>query len=186
MIIGFTERSQTVSEGEIEGVDSFPVSIGVSNVRTAERVHTMTFRYQESSSTATVEPLAQQTSSNFDALFGSRDQPTDPIQVTFDLEPEEDSIQPLTAQIINDFIAEPDECFNIRIFPVDVAGRRELFSCNEDDSGETSFFCEYTVCITNDDGKASLCFLTTKVMCFFSVLFRAICCCVCGDILHCG
>ena len=162
MIIGFTERNQTLSEGEIEDVDSFPFFIGVSNVRTAERVHIMTFRYQESSSTATVEPLTQPNISNVDALFGSRDLPLDPIQVMFDLEPEEDSIQSLTVQIINDFVAEPDECFNIRIFPVDVAGRRELFSCNEDDSGETSFFCEHTVCIEDDDGKASLCFLPQK------------------------
>ena len=153
MVIGFNDRSQTVSEGEIPNVDTFPLFLGVSNIRTAERLHIMTFRYQEASSTAIVEPLIAQINPDFDALFGSRDLPTDPIEVTIDLEAGEDTLPPLRVQIRNDFVAEPDECFSIRILPVDVMGRRELFTCNEDDTGATSFFCEHTVCITNDDGN---------------------------------
>ena len=153
MVIGFNIRSQTVSEGEIPNVDRFPVLLGVSNIRTAERLHIMTFRYQEASSTAIVEPLGSLSIRQFDALFGSRGSSTDPIEETFILLPGEDTLPLLTAQIINDFVPETDECFTIRILPVDVMGRRELFTCNEDNTGATSFFCEHTVCITNDDGN---------------------------------
>ena len=153
MVIGFNERSQTVSEGEIPTVDIFFILLDVSNIRTAERVHTMTFRYQEASSTAIVEPVIDQINPNFDALFGSRGLPTDPIEETIDLEPGEDTLPPRRVQIRNDFVPEPNECFSIRIFTVDVIGRRELFTCNEDNTGATSFFCEHTVCIIDDDGK---------------------------------
>ena len=57
------------------------------------------------------------------------------------------------ALIRNDIIPEEIECYTIRIFPVDVPGRCELFTCNEDNAGADSYFCEHTICIEDDDGK---------------------------------
>ena len=183
MVIGFNERSQTVSEGQIPNVDAFFIFLDVSNIRTAERLHTMTFRYQEASSTATVEQLGSQSNKKFDALFGSRDSSTDPIEETFILQPGEDTLPPLTVQIINDFVPEPDECFTICILPVDVERRRELFTCNEDNTGGTSFFCEHTVWIIDDDGKTLL--LCDLLCSSLLLLFRPVCCCICGHNVHC-
>ena len=157
MVIGFTERSQTVSEGQEPGL-VFQLMLGVSTLRTAERLHSMVFRYQPSSSSAIVEPLIEQLNLNYDALFGSRSGPTDPIQEGRDLEWGASDIQPLFTLIRDDVIVEPDECYVIRIFPADIEGRRELFTCNEDSSGATSFFCEHTICIEDDDGKNPLVF----------------------------
>ena len=57
------------------------------------------------------------------------------------------------AFIRDDRRPEDRECFTIRIFIVDVPGRRELFTCNEDDSGADNYFCQTEICIEDDDGK---------------------------------
>ena len=57
-----------------------------------------------------------------------------------------------TCNIRNDFEPEDEECFSIRIIPVHILGRFELFSCNEDDSDASNYFCETTICIEDDDG----------------------------------
>ena len=170
MVIGFTEKSQTVSEGQEPGL-VFQLMLSVSTLRTAERLHLMIFRYQPSSSSAIVEPLIEQLDLNYDALFGSRRGPTDPIQEGRDLEQGASDIQPLLTLIRDDVIVEPDECYVIRIFPMDIEGHRELFTCNEDNSGATSFFCEHTICIEDDDGKNPLVF---RLLCFSYVHYRAI------------
>ena len=74
----------------------------------------------------------------------------------FVLEALEDTIPPLTAFIRDDLRPENEECFTIRILPVDVLGRRELFSCNDDDSGADNYFCEHTICIEDDDGRFAI------------------------------
>ena len=61
-------------------------------------------------------------------------------------------IFPLVA-IRNDFIPEEKECFTIRIIQVDVPGRKELFTCKEDNAGADSYFCDHTICIEDDDGR---------------------------------
>ena len=71
----------------------------------------------------------------------------------FVLEALEDTIPPLTTFIRDDRRPEDEECFTISIVPVDVLGRRELFACNEDDSGEGNYFCQHTICIMDDDGR---------------------------------
>ena len=154
MIIGFTERSQTVSEGMTDpGFDVFVLPIEVSTLRTAEREYPMNFRVQEAGSPAMVEPIGRMVDPLYDATFGSRDSIDGPIEVFFVLETLNDVIPPLTVFIKNDRRPEDDECFTIRLFPLDVAGRRELFSCNEDFSGEDNFFCQTEICIDDDDGE---------------------------------
>ena len=113
----------------------------------------MGFRLLESSTNATVETLTA-ASNMFDATFGFRVNLDGPIDEYRDLLPGERTISPLLLTVIgNDFVPEEIECYTIRIFPVDVPGRRELFTCNEDNAGADSYFCEHTICIEDDDGK---------------------------------
>ena len=153
MVIGFTQRIQTVCENEaLPGEDFIPIEIGVATLRTAEREHPMVFRLQ-SGGTANVEPRGSLENPLLDALFGTRDELDDSIQEEFDLEHLVAVIPSRRAYIRNDLRPEHEECFTIRIFPVDVPGRRELFDCNEDEEGATNFFCETTICICDDDGR---------------------------------
>ena len=152
MIIGFTKRIKTVSEGEVPGVDLFEVEVNVASLRTAEREHPMVFRLKESSTNATIETFGA-SSPVFDATFGLRVSPDGPIQESRDLIPGLLTVIPLITAIRNDFVPEDRECFSLRIFPVDVAGRREQFECNEDGIGADNYFCEHTICIEDDDGQ---------------------------------
>ena len=155
MIIGFTERMRTISEAEDPTMELFQIRIALATLRTAEREHAMTIRVQESSSTAIVEPLLSQTDPDFDAIFGNRDNPGQPIREAVVVQAEQSTIPSLISFIRNDFVPEDDECFTIRIFPDDVPGRRELFMCNEDSAGADNYFCQHTICIIDDDGEPS-------------------------------
>ena len=154
MIIGFTQRTQRVSESmALPGEESFPLPIHVATLRTAEREYSMIFRLQVSSSSAIVEPIGGVVNPLYDARFGSRDTIDDPIEVFFVLEALEDTISPLTAFIRNDLRPEYEECFTIRILPRDVHGHHVYSDCNEDDYCADNYFCEHTICIENDDGR---------------------------------
>ncbi|CAI8050963.1 Extracellular matrix protein 3, partial [Geodia barretti] len=160
MIIGFAIKSQTISENEVPGMDIFPLLIEVGTLRTAEREHRIIFRHKESSSTATVEPLASY--AKYDAIFGTREQPGDPLTEKFDLLPEHDT--PLLSTFIrNDLHREEDECYTIQILPVDIPGRRELFKCN-DSADADNYFCEHTICIVDDDELFVVAFERTTYM----------------------
>ena len=154
MIIGFNERIKTVSEGDVQGVDTFQVKVNVASQRTAEREHPMVFRLQESSTNATIETLLA-SSPFFDTTFGVRDSLGGPIEELRHLEPGLLTVVPtLVTAIRNDFVPEDRECFTLRIFHVHVPGRRELFRCNEDGVGADNYFCEHTTCIEDDDGES--------------------------------
>ena len=135
------------------GADNFPIQINLATLRTAEREHPMNFRLQVSSSTAIVEPITQVSNPLYDAVFGTRNNVGEPIQVFFVLEALIDTLPPRTAFIRDDLRPEYEECFTIRVSPVDVPGRRELFTCNEDGFNATNYFCEAEICIEDDDGK---------------------------------
>ena len=153
MVIGFTERSQTVSESMAPpGEDTFHLLLPLATLRRAERDHPMNFR-QVSISSAIVEPIGGVVNQLYDAVFGSRDNTDGPIYEFFVFEAIEDTIPPLTAFIRNDRRPEDEECFTIRIFPGDVDGRQELFICGEEDYGADNFFCQHTICIEDDDGR---------------------------------
>ena len=151
MIIGFSERRSTVSEGNAE--EHFRVPIGMATLKTAEREHPMNIRLQVSSSTAIVEPVGAVVNQLYDATFGSRDNIHDPIEEFFVLDALDDTIPPLTASIRNDLRLEDEECFTLSVLPVDVSGRRELFICNEDDVGAINYFCQTEICIEDDHGR---------------------------------
>ena len=151
MIIGFTERIHYVSEDEVPGEEFFVHITNVTSVRTAERVHRMVVRLQETSSNATVDTLIS-SSSVFDASFGIRQGPNGAIEERRELAPGSLTLHPpLQTRIRNDFRPEDRECFTIRIVPVDFPDRRERFTCNEDGEGADNHFCEHTICIEDDD-----------------------------------
>ena len=153
MIFGFNIRRQTVKENAQPGEDIFLLPIPLDTLRTAEREHPMIFRLQEASSSAIVEPIGDVVNPLYDVIFGTRNNIGDPIEEFFILDALEATIPSLTTFIRNDLRPEDEECFTIRVFPVDVPGRRELFTCNEDDSGEDNYFCQHTICIEDDDGR---------------------------------
>ena len=160
MIIGFTHRVQTVSESLVPpGADLVTVTIAVSVSRRAQIEHPMVFRYEESTSTAVVVPANDVSNPLFDAVFGVRVSPDDPIEEQYNLQSGEIEIPPLRVSIRNEFNIEEEECFTINILPIDVPGRTQLFSCNEDSIGATNYFCKHTICITDDDGE----FFETKI-----------------------
>ena len=180
IIIGFTTSTVYVPENNTyPGLDVWLLPIEVATVRTAEREHPMIFRVQGASSSAIVEPLGDVVNLLYDATFGSRHNIGDPIEEFFVLEALEDTISPLTTFIRNDIRPEDQECFTIRIIPVDVAGRRDLFFCNEDHYGEDNYFCQHTICIEDDDGRFAIFDYIHSSLCC-----RAICCCICGDNIH--
>ena len=156
MIIGFTERIRTVREDDAPpGFYLFHLVINVSSVRTAEREHPMLFRLLEASTNATVESLTS-LSNTFDANFGLRENPDYPLEETRDLLLGERTLpnnRLLVTTIRNDFVPEELECYSIGILPIDVPGRRELFTCNEDSAMADNYFCEHTICIIGDDGE---------------------------------
>ena len=152
MAIGFTQRIRTVSKGAVPGVDFFQLQINVSSLRPAETRHPMEFHIMESRTNATVETLTA-ASNVFDAAFGHRDKPNDHLHEHRDLPLGERTVSPLQIAIRNDLISEETECFTIGIFPVDVPGRKELFTCYEDSAGADSYFCDHTICIEDDDGR---------------------------------
>ena len=152
IMIGFSQRTQTVSEADVSsGQDFMRFVIPVAVSGTSEMEQRAIFRV--TSRTATVEPLFF-TDPMLDAIFGVRDNPEDPIQVERILHPGESAFSlPLTASIRNDFLIEDEECFTIRILSRDVPGRAG-FTCNSG-SGATNFFCDHTICIQDDDGECS-------------------------------
>ena len=164
MLIGFTQRVRTVSESDVkEGQELFPIDIDVATLRPADREYKMIFRLLPGG-TAIVEPGNNVQDVSFDTLFGIKVEPNGPIQEEFDLKPQVATIPPLPVEIRDDLRPEDEECFTIRIFPVDVPGRHELFDCNEDDSDATNYFCETTICILDNDGGCSRMFLPSEFL----------------------
>ena len=142
----------TVSEGAGLPEDTFDISIGVDTLRISEKEIPIVFILHDDRSTAAVSPY-NNISPQSDALFGSRNELVDPVIEYYDLIPNE-QIPPIMATVIDDFRIEPIECFIIRINFRHFDGQREpLATCNDDG---TSFFCEHTVCIEDDDGKILL------------------------------
>ena len=146
MIIGFTERRRTVLEGDaLLGLDTFVLPMPLATLRTAERKHPMSIRLFGSS--ANVEPIGGVVNRFYDATFGTRDNTDESIENFFVLDALDDTITSVATVIRDDLRPEDEECFTLRVLPVDVPGRRELFTCNEDDSGANNYFCQTEICI---------------------------------------
>ena len=151
MIIGFTQRRQTVSESDVLPGDDFAqLQIDVATLRQSEREYGMLYRLL-SIGTATVVAFNDLGFVNEDARFGFSD--GDSIEQLDILQPGQSVITPLITDIRNDFKAEEEECYSIQISPVDTPGFIVLFTCNDDSTNPTNYFCRHTICIEDDDGK---------------------------------
>ena len=153
MIIVFTQRRQSVSESDVlPGDDFVQLQIDVASLRMSEREYKIMYQLLSIGfGTATVVGFNDIGLVNEDARFGFSD--GDSIEQLDILPPGQSVITPLITDIRNDFIIEEEECFSIQISPVDILGFRELFSCNDDSTNSTNYFCQHTICIEDDDGK---------------------------------
>ena len=152
MVIGFSERIQSVSESEVQPEGFIPITINVSTLRVSESSHPLVIRYQMIDSVAIVETLINSKDVEFDALYGIYDSGSS-IEEYSDIVPGQTSTS-LHVMVYNDLIPEEEECFTLRILPVDVPGARTHFTCTEGNPDDlSSFFCEHTICIEDDDGK---------------------------------
>ena len=147
ILIGFTERIQTVSEGEAQPEEFISITVNVSTNRISEVNYTVYFRYQNVISSAIVEPLSSN-DSEYDVLFGEQLDSNGQIQELQEIRPGQNSAS-IQLLILNDLLPEEEECFTLRI-QADDPSLRSLPKCN--DQGD-SFFCEHTICIIDDDGK---------------------------------
>ena len=149
IIIGFSTNITTRSE------TSETISLEIHSNIISELDYVIRFRHIQgrNPTDATVETadiLDPIFHSNFDARFGDRtnpNNPLDPLETTRIL-PKGFLVPyvPLTTLILADVRPEEDECYTINIF----AERDDSRSrCNDypDD-----FFCDRTVCILDDDG----------------------------------
>ena len=142
-MIGFTQRVQTVSENAaLPGHDTFQLYIDVTAGRMADREYSIIFILDQNT-TAVVESLGPVFRADFDALFGVRVDPLEPLTEERILH-EGDTI----VNIRNDFLIEEEECFTINIFPFDF-NFLETFMCNDE---AESLFCSHTICIEDNDG----------------------------------
>ena len=143
MVVGFTDRFQTISESIFPDQDEeqFDITITISSKRVSEQEYRMQFSLQPGLTNATVVPLISSTP-NFDVRFGAQES---------DLVPGSRSIT-ITAEVKDDLRPEDKECFTVLIETIDTA-LRATFSCISDgDTSEQSYFCLHTVCIVDDDG----------------------------------
>lgn len=155
MFVGFTERRTNISERTDVPVDVYRIAIEVSTERTSELIHTSTIYVVESKSTATVESSSSQSLFIFDAVFGTRVVPGDPLQEVHLLRSGMRRYQKdVHLFIINDFLPEHEECFTLSISTRNDFGQEAL--CNaDDDSSASSYFCEHTICIEDDDNDGT-------------------------------
>ena len=154
MVIGFTQRSQTVSEGIPLIGENSRIIADVASIRTSEREYILTIQHLEHRSLALVSSFSQPVVDS-DALFGFPQDPSDPLQHTFLLTPGRSELRP-SATIIYDLAVELEECFTLEIRFFTFPGTREpLVTCNDSISA-SNFFCEHTICIEDDDGMFSL------------------------------
>jgi hypothetical protein len=150
MVIGFTLRSQTVSESQApSGQSSFIVDIEVMSERASEVDYKFLVRHVDNVGDAAVtrEENVMLVTTGFDALFGIG-KPLEEMQV---LAAGNQQLS-VNAVIIDDVHAEEEECFTLRIVVMDTGiGMHRNFTCNEFNN-PVDFFCLHTVCIEDDDG----------------------------------
>ena len=147
MVIGFTQRRQTVPESIFPG-ENLILLIDVATQRVSEREYEILYQLHPIG-TATVVGFNDFETLNEDARFGFSD---DGIIGELNLLPPGESvITPVRTDIRNDFIPELEECYTIQISPVDTLGFRELFTCNDDSTNATNYFCRHTICIEDND-----------------------------------
>ena len=155
MVIGFTQRMQTVSESQApENSDRFDIHLDVRARNTSEKEFVVNFIVL--SGDAEVQPTNMILKPP-DALFGTRNDADDDITFTSSLTLLKTTLRaPLFAVIIDDFRLENEEFFEIGIVIPD-SEYRDNFECREDTE---NFFCRHRVFIVDDDGQLIIVYKT--------------------------
>ena len=154
MFIGFTQRSQTVSESNAPpGNDGYDISVWINSTGSERRDYPV--RIRVTTSNTTVEGRNIQFNTLYDVLFGTRDDADDPITETRAML-KGTYFSELRAFIRQDFRSEGLECFTLKITGLDFELFRHISSCNEDDTHPTNYFCQHTICIEDDDGQLTV------------------------------
>ena len=160
MVIGFAQRTQTVSERQgPANSDRFYIPLDVHAMIFSEKEFMVNFVLLRGDAVVQATNLVLELP---DALFGISSAAclTDTrklVIVSSILQP------PLLAIIINDFIPENVEFFEIGI----VIRSRDNFACRGDDSD--GFFCRHTVFIVDDDGQLIICLRRIGIHTFLSL-----------------
>ena len=136
MIIGFSQRSQTVLE------NATTIRLDVHSLRLSEMDHEIVFLILPYSS-ATVESVTFPLRSHFDAQFGIREtnSTNEPLLEYRTLYSGHQLIDPIETIVYDDPFPEEVECYTIRM-----SIRNERCYDNYG-----AFFCEHTICIKDND-----------------------------------
>ena len=137
MVIGFSQRSQTVSESQAPpNSDSFMTPLDVRAMIISEKEFRVNFILLSASTNTEVQATnLVLNDSSPDALFGIRESATAEINGTRTLKVLETIVgtpTPLDATIIDDFRPEGEESFTIEIRIPD-SGDRDNFVCTTDE-----------------------------------------------------
>ena len=155
MVIGFSQRSQTVSESQAPpNSDRFDTSLDMRAMIISEKEFRVNFILLSGDAEVQATNLVLKPP---DALFGTRESATAEITDTLTLKVLETIVgtpTPLEATIINDFIPEGEESFTIEIRIPDY-GYRNNFECTTDEEVPPpgGFFCRHTIFIVDNDGQ---------------------------------
>ena len=160
MIIGFSQRRQTVSEADRPFIkdQSFSTDVDVMGMITSELNYNITFEASSGNmgQKSSVGDTQQKNMLDYDALFGEFSHSTGNLQVTSRMVSGSTvPNSPLTVTIINDFTPEPQECFTMSIGIVipDIVRSRDVYKCFDEEEDVDSFFCLHEICIEDDDGQ---------------------------------
>lgn len=154
MTIGFTTRSQTVSEGDAPPGDLFQVLIDIATLRTSEMDLGILFIISRSHGNPAMVTVSSQlqdySASEYDAIFHSEGfghNPYDYLEY-YILQPNQNTIPSLMSFVINDIRSELQECYTIRISGFFYYEYTIVCNSSED---ATEYFCYHTICIDDDD-----------------------------------
>lgn len=166
MVIGFSQRSQTVIE---DGTSGFTVPIHLHAMKPSHMKYVIMFHINETSTTATV---GARNDFGVDAVFGNLFGETNILEESLSAGATELDISTF---IVNDDSVETTECFTIGISNHNDC---PMFKCYEDYTGsggaasggsasnedDANYFCQHTICIEDNDGLLHFSFCESLLM----------------------
>ena len=152
LLLGFSDRRQTVSEADAEpGLETFSLNIFNTSLRTSEIRYYVNIR-SVIEGQPIIEPVDDIQNPMFDGAFGQRVEHTINNLIQSEVLNVNTTMLPALRVIIRDDVYfEEEECFELGIFPVNDFGKRYInFLCNF--MAGDDFLCTHEICIVDDDG----------------------------------
>ena len=133
-------------------IQVFPIVRTVHSLRQSEIEYT--FVVMLTDATAIVTEVSNPVGT-WDVAFGVRSEISDVHLLSYSLHPGETVRSGIRALIWNDFNAEDNETFTLRVSPMDFCGITCDFKCynDGDDPVEGNYFCSHTVTIVDGEGQ---------------------------------